>query len=98
MRANVRTAPANSAGTSPQAILRKEPDHSGTPRRRAFKAFPVADTPRAMHAAGIQISSGAGTAVAHASHEATTPTTPTPTSPQPDTAVNVEADSMVCRM
>ncbi len=49
-------------------------------------------------AVGIQMRRATGSPAAHASQAATNPTMPAPTSPHPATAVNVEADSIVCRM
>ena len=80
------------------ATLRNDPDHNGTSRLRALAALasPATSTPTA--AAGSHTFSRSGTPLLQASPAAASPTTPTPSSPQPDRAVKLDADSIVCRM
>ena len=73
-------------------------DQIGTSIRRALATLNATATMTEMIAAGIQTLRSAAWFPLHASHAASRPTPPTVTRPHPDTAVKVEADSMVRRM
>jgi hypothetical protein len=91
-------APAISVGAMTQTTRRKTPDQSGTFVPRAFSALALVAMATDTAAAGIQILSSVTFSADQLSQAATSPTMPLATSPQPETAVKVEAVSMVRRM
>ncbi len=74
---------------------RMVPDQIGTSVRFAFAMFDTEAIAIERAAVGSQIRRSASRPPLHASQEASRPTKPTMISPQPDTAVNDVADSMV---
>src|SRR3989454_1395894 len=97
--ATVSSAPTSNGGTKLSANFRPGPDSSGTLAARAFRAVAPAAMPTATKASASQGASHAfGFVRGEATNDAARPVHPTAKPPQPGTAVNEPARSMVSRM